>query len=627
MRRTGRPSLLALLGLFALVAAGDVRAEEPDFYQTVDRAEVGTDDTFRLNVVIMNAPPDATVKLGDLSAFEVLSKTPVDSTSIQLNAGGSQIQRVRKWVIVLRPRRAGQLKIGPSELDYSGKKLTADGIVITAKKGRVTDPGAATARPQRPDPFRDLFGGGSPFPPGFEDDPFGAPPSVDIPTSDSDLFIRTYVDKKEAFVGEQITLSVYVFSRVDLSSVDSVNLPKLEGFWSEDIDTPQTLTGESRILNGVPYRAYLLKRKAIFPLKSGVLPINAVEGEITTGHLFAGRRIKRIGNKLELKIKPLPPGAPQGFATTHVGRWHLRADVNPTEVKLGEPINVKVTLEGIGNVKNIPSPLLKLPPSFKVFDPTTRDKPSTRNGQFGGKRTQDYLVMPQQTGSFTIPALTFPYFDPDARSYKVARTQAVLVRVLPGTGGATGVAQQGGPGTPDESAPKNLLTTGGIHPVRHAADFSRGGEVLWKRRWFVPAVLSPLGLWLALGVVGFARGRFGREDEGALRRKKAKDARRRLAAAEKLKAQGATAAFYAEVEKALVAFLDAKLGLAAAGLTRDALMHELAARGVPAERSAQILAVLETCELGRFAPGASEPSATDRVLDDAEAAMEALASR
>jgi len=174
------------------------------------------------------------------------------------------------------------------------------------------------------------------------------------------------------------------------------------------------------------------------------------------------------------------------------------------------------------------------------------------------------------------------------------------------------------------SAPKNVLTADTIRPPRHAAAFTTPSEPLWRAVWFVPAVLSPFGLWAALGVVGLVRARLGREDEGATRKRKAKAARRRLEAAEKLKTSGSPADFYAEVEKALLHFLEARLGEPVSGLTRDALAQRLSERGVSAERQRQIQTVLETCELGRFAPGAADPQARDRVLDEAAAAMEAL---
>ena len=144
-----------------------------------------------------------------------------------------------------------------------------------------------------------------------------------IPRGDSDLFLRASLDKDEVYVGEQATLSLYIYSRVDLSSVDAVTMPKLEGFWSEDVESPTQLSGEQKIVNGIPYRAYLLRRRALFPVKPGTLTITPAEADITTGFLFAGHRVHRVANALKVKVKPLPPGAPAGMANANVGSWQL----------------------------------------------------------------------------------------------------------------------------------------------------------------------------------------------------------------------------------------------------------------------------------------------------------------
>ncbi len=83
--------------------------------------------------------------------------------------------------------------------------------------------------------------------------------------------------------------------------MDAVTMPKLDGFWTEDVETPKELTGETRTVDGVPYRAYLLRRLALFPVKSGPREIGSVEADITTGFLFAGRREHRASPAAHLE--------------------------------------------------------------------------------------------------------------------------------------------------------------------------------------------------------------------------------------------------------------------------------------------------------------------------------------
>jgi hypothetical protein len=623
MRRTGE----AWCACAALLVASSAAAAEIEFYQTVDRAEVGTEDTFRLTVVTVNAPSDAKLRLPDLGQFEVLSNTPMSQTSIQVTGSGAEMQRIRKQVLVLRPRRAGTFTIGPSTLPVNGETKSTNTLEVTVRATRrVPDPGANARAPR--DPFRDFFSGRFP---NFPDDRFGQFPDVEVPTSESDLFIRTYVDKKGGYVGEQFTLSVYVFSRVELSSVDTVTLPRLEGFWSEDLESPSQLSGEQRVLDGVPYRAYLLKRKALFPTHAGKLEIDAVKADITTGYLFAGHRVHRVGNRVTVEVKPLPKGALSGFSSAHVGQWELSREVSPPTVKLGEPLTVRVLVTGRGNLKNQTPPRLAVPPSFRVYDPTTTDEVKSRGNQFAGRRVQEYLVMPSQTGSFVLPELSFAFFDPEKEAYVVSRAPALVIQVEPAAGGVASAAGMMGETMPgDPEAAKNVLTADGLRPLRHEMNLRGSAEPVWARGWFVPAVLSPLGLWAALGAFGVARARFGREDAQMLRRRKTRAARRRLEAAEKLREGGNADAFYAELHKAIIHLLEARLGEPVGGLIREALEERLRAHGVPDEARRRVLWVLDSCELGRFAPTSAmgvDREGRAKALEHAAAAMEALDAR
>ena len=621
MTRTGDRRAWAALAL-AVAAAPASALADVEFYQTVDRTEVGTDDTFRVTVVVSEAPEGSQVQFPASNDFEQLSRSQSTQMSYSLGGGGSGvIQRVQKWVLVLRANRAGNLTLPPAVLVTPNHTYKTEALKLTVKPGRVSDPNAARAQ-RPPNPFQGFPGFGFPE---DTDEPRAGMPEPEIPRSDSDLFLKAYLDKEELYVGEQATLSLYVFSRLDLSSVDALTMPKLEGFWSEDLDSPSQLVGEQRLVGGVPYRAFLLKRRVLFPVRAGALTVQPAEAEITTGFLFAGRRLHRKGNAVEVKVKPLPPGGPAN--ATSVGRWRLSEEVSQTQVNLGEPITVKVALEGQGNLKTVVLPPLTAPPALKVYDPTTTDKATSSRGVMGGRRLQEYLVMPQQTGTFTVPGLVFDYFDSETGRYESPRTDTFSVTVLPGANGVSATAS--GPRFPaalEDPAQKNKLELTGLRPLRYQARFQSPEVPLWTRPFFLPVAAGAPAAFLGALLLGMARTALTTEDAAKKKRKQARAARARLAAAEKLKAAGRPDQFYGEVEKALLGFLDAKLGQPVAGLTRDRLMEVMAAAGVSEDRRRSIAAALEVCEMGRYAPGGGN-AARGQALDQAAAAMEGWDAR
>ncbi|MHB8872727.1 MAG: BatD family protein, partial [Myxococcaceae bacterium] len=307
--------------------------------------------------------------------------------------------------------------------------------------------------------------------------------------------------------------------------------------------------------------------------------------------------------------------------SSSVGRWRLATEVSQTQVNLGEPLTVKVILEGKGNLKNLAMPPLGAPPALKVYDPTTTDKVTTTRSFLGGRRVQEYLVMAQQTGTFTLPGLAFEYFDPETGSYQTSRTDPVSITVLPGAGGATAIST-GPRGNPlEDPAHKNKLEAGGLRPLRYQAHFAAPSPPLWVRPFFLPLALGAPAALLGAVLFGLLRGALSGEDAASKKKKQARAARARLAAAEKLKATGRPDQFYGEVEKALLGFLEAKLGTPVAGLTRERLAEALAAAGVAEERRRRTLAALENCEAGRYSPGGGG-AARGLALDEAAAAME-----
>ncbi|QQR42952.1 protein BatD [Myxococcus xanthus] len=629
MRRTGS-ALGVVFAVFALLATAPAWAasDDLDFYQTADREEVGTEDTFRLTVVVVDAPANAQVKLPESDDFSILSSSRSSQRSISLSGGGpAVIQDVTRHVLVMQATRAGRLKIPPSQITVRGKTYRTQPVELTVKAGRVggaPSPGqAGRGGGRQPDPFSSIQSQMQQMEEAFGD--MMEPDRPTIPRGDSDLFLRASLDRDNVYVGEQVTLSLYIYSRVDLSSVDAVTMPKLEGFWTEEVESPTQLSGEQRVVDGIPYRAYLLRRRAIFPVKSGTLSITPAEADITTGFLFAGHRVHRVSNALKVKVKPLPPGGPEDMPNAHVGNWRLSMDVSQTRVELGQPVTVKVSLEGVGNVKNVTPPALKGPAALKIYDPTTTDKVSPQRHRVQGRRVMEYLVMPQRTGSFTLPALEFTYFDPRARKYEVARTDPVTITVEAGAGGASSIASASPQSSSDQAnEQKNVLTAGGLRPVRYQARFEAPGVPVWKRGFFVPTVLAPLGLLLGVALIGGVRGRLALRSEAGRGRQQAKAARKRLADAEKLQSSGDVGAFYGEVEKALHGFLEARLGMPVVGLTREVLAEKLTAGGADAERRAKVLFVLEACDFGRYG-GGGDPAERQKVMDAAAAAMEGWA--
>jgi len=609
MARTGSP-LIALLGAF--VIASPALAADVEFYMTTDRAKVGVEDLFHLEIIVGNAPQGAVVQFPTPPDFEVVQRSESTQMSFSAGSGGAgSITSVRKHTLTLHALHTGRLTIPAAQLQTANKQYKTEPITIEVVKGRLN---AERRQPPRPtNPFGLPPGFGNPFPDDDEPNPFQEP---DVPTSDSDLFLRATVDKTEVMVGEQLTYTMHIYARLDLSSVDGVKPPKLDGFYSADLKVPTTLVPEQRVINGVPYREYLLRSRALFALKPGTVTIEPAEADITTGMFFAGRRLTRKSNAVTIKVNPLPKGG----NTSLVGQWRMSREVTQTKVALGEPVQVKVRIEGKGNLQGVVAPSLNAPAALHAYDPETKDTTEVKGNALLGQRSIEYTLVPQQTGTFELPAMRLEYFDPATRRWQDSSVDPIAITVTPGANGATATSVPNGGLGPD--GPKNQLVAGGLKSLRHSAHFAPPAHALWGRRWFAPLVAAPPLLTLLFALVGFVRGALEKDSPESRKKKQASAARRRLSAAAKLLKTGSPANFYAEVERALLSFLEARLSLPLAAVTRPELGVVLEKAGKPEAERARILAVLETCDMGRYAPGMGEASARQQALDDAAKAME-----
>ncbi len=324
------PTLLAAVPLalaLALTSApGVARADDVLFYARADPEQIAQSETVVWQIVLSGNTGDASIELPVMEDWSQVSKSHSSSTQINLGGGGSQITRQTTVKVILAPTRTGTLTILPAHVRINGKDYETSTLSVKVTPGGATPPprGHPPAQPD-PDPFSQLFGG-NPFGnmPGMQgQDPFAQMMGEGGPPKDSDLFVRASLDKKQAYLGEQVTLSMYLFARVDIAEVKDLKPPKLDAFFAEDIEAPNQLTGEVREVNGVPYSVFLLRRRALFPLRAGKLVVEPTEVDVITGmSIFGnGHKSHRASQPLELEVLPLPAGAPPGFDSPNVGSW------------------------------------------------------------------------------------------------------------------------------------------------------------------------------------------------------------------------------------------------------------------------------------------------------------------
>ena len=490
----------------------------------------------------------------------------------------------------LRPTRAGDLTIPALTLDYRGERLATEPIAVTAT--------AVPAPPTRPAPS-------GPVP-----DAAGAEP----------VFLYLDLSKESVVVGEPLTASLYLYTRLDLRDVDFVSPPDFPGFWVDELASPRNLRLERADWGGVPYNRALLLSRLITPNAPGTVTIPAVVMDASytpprrarsndSFALFLSRAaVKRIATApVTLTVRPLPDaGRPPGFAGA-VGRFQLAAAIDPETTTVGEPVKLVLTVQGTGNFRGLSAPSLLLPDGLGAFDTQEECKLTPTAEGSRGQCTYTYLVVPRRAGSFTLPALALSYFEPGDRRYLTLSTAPFTFAVAPGEGGGSGgVAAVGRRGVE--------LLRKEIHYLM-ADDALRAPAALpWPERpAFWAGVALPPAAYLLWGAIVVALRLAGRESLAG---------RRRRAYREAIAALGHGTGPEA-VSRAVETLCSALVGRQARGLRRGELAAALAANGHDRAVVEELLAVLDGCDQVAFTPGGGDGAA---LADRARRAVERLGS-
>lgn len=422
--------------------------------------------------------------------------------------------------------------------------------------------------------------------------------------SANDLFIKVTANKKRVHEQEPVLLTYKVYTLVDLTQLEG-KMPDLTGFHTQEIPLPQQKSFHVERVNGKAYRAVTWSQYVMYPQMTGKLQIPSItfKGIVVqqnravdpfeaffnggSGYVEVKRNIVAPG--LTIQVDPLPK-KPADFSGG-VGRFNISAQINQTEIKAGTPVTLRVVIGGTGNLKLIKQPVVNFPKDFDKYDPKITDKTKLTASGLGGNMVYDFLVVPRNQGRYTIPPVTFTYYDVEANAYKTIRTQAFNLTVSKGDG---------------KNASENFEATNDndIHNIKkgpdtqyETADFFYGSVRYW-------VMLSLLLLIFLVLLYVFRQRAIDNANVVKMRGKKANSiARKRLKKASRLMFTDNSEAFYDEVLRALWGYVSYKLNMPAEQLSRENVSANLASQSVDEQTIGKFLAALDECEYERYAPG------------------------
>lgn len=602
------------VGLVLLLSGANLRAEDIGFDVAVDQTKLGVQDHLTLTLTVTGtgikklAPP----ALPELKGFSVISGPSIStSTSMSLANGRMTQSQTHAFTYVLRPTQTGRFPIGPLTLKYGGKRYSSAPVVVEVVPGST-----AQARP---------VPGTAP----------GAYPAESIDLQ-GNLYVTGTPDKSQAYVGEQVVVTYKLYTRVEIGDVGYQSVPSFAGFWSEPLYDAQRIQFGREVIGGKTFNVLHLKTVALFPTMPGEVTIDPLEVvcQVKTRSqsrgLFGfdddfffggGKQLIVPSDPIKIKVLPLPAGAPPGFGGA-VGSFAMSAQVDQAQVKQGDPVSASVTISGTGNVQNITQPALPGLSDCRVYDPEVTFTPQNAKTAVKGAKTFKYIIVPNAAGTHQIGPFAFSFFDPGSRTYKTLRTRVSSVNVTP---------------RPQEEQPEAVVTYRlGQQDIEELGSdiryikpdmpaLSNQGAAVYRSAAFL--LLQMVPVLSVLGAVMLKRHRDRiQTDVAYVRRRKSKgEAARRLKHARKLLGDDdASAAFCAEVYRALSRFLADRLNVPSAGMTGESAAALLADRALDGEVVDRVREVFQQCDFARFAVTNLLASDRQRLFDLTEQSIELL---
>ncbi|MGZ6480266.1 MAG: BatD family protein, partial [Bdellovibrionales bacterium] len=433
-------------------------ATEVQVNAVVDRNQVGMGDVINLTVQVTSSDSIQIEepKLPPLSGFELINTSSSNETRSSFINGKFQTSQTRNFIYMLAIQQKGILTLPEIPVTVEGKVYKTQPIKISATSSRPAPQGqqqqqarrgGGQAQGQQQDPFQEmddmeeLFNqmlqrrvaprGGTPGTPGGQVQPPANPEEA--------FFISAETDKTKAYVGEQITVGFYLYTRGQIRDIDTLKYPDLKSFWKEEIEMATRLNFEQVNVNGIVYSKALLVSYALFPIKAGKSVIDPYKAKctvVTPSNFGFGRpyQFTKASRAINIEVMDVPAnGRPANYSGA-VGRFRLSGQFEPPTGTVNQPVTLRLRFEGQGNAKLIELPKLELPPSFEFYDQKNSSKFLKDGTSF---KEFEVLIIPREPGVFNLTPVTTSVFDPATQKYTAISTQPLNITI---TGSATSPA-------------------------------------------------------------------------------------------------------------------------------------------------------------------------------------------
>ena len=396
--------ILFLIFIMSLATCVNLYAEDVSFEASVDRKIVSLSSVIELTLTIHGTQEVGVFELPDIEGFRKKYIGPSTSVSIVNGQYSSSVA----YKYLLFPKEIGRSKIPSLQIELKGSVYTTKTIIVEVVEEDKSKSLDATQTSSVPAEIEDR------------------------------VFLEIEIDKKDVYLNEKIPVSIKLFaSNVALRDISPPELEQI-GFFVEEAPQPEQY---KELVDGIYYHVVEFKA-TMYPTRIGELVLGPAQMACTLLYKrqasrgsfgmfqdsFFGDFFDRyekypmtiLSNSVVVNVADLPP-TPGGEASSAVGQFTFSVSVSPREVSVGDPVTIRMTLSGEGNLKGVSMPFFSTNENFKVYDPQIKEE--------GGVKVLEQVLIPKKEEIVEVPQVRFTYFDVEKGSYQTINQGPFLLEV------------------------------------------------------------------------------------------------------------------------------------------------------------------------------------------------------
>ncbi|HEY2721604.1 MAG TPA: BatD family protein [Chitinophagaceae bacterium] len=274
-----------------------------------------------------------------------------------------------------------------------------------------------------------------------------------------------------------------------------------------------------------------------------------------------------------INVKPLPRKNFIDTFTGAVGNFSLNAFVEKDTVSKNEEDSMLIEINGDGNFQRVNAPQVTWPNVFEVFEPAVKDTFDKARVPLTGQRQFKFVFVSNKPGIYTIPPVSFSFFDLKSKTYKTISTRSFEIFVS------------------EKNKPKSAADASSLIPTK------AGGGLNWLLiAASALAVMAVVLLWIKDRQRKLKR----QEQNKIIELPKDPVSVHELLIPAKSYITSDDVAFYDALDRSIWNYLNDRFSVSNTSMIKKELSNILHSRGVNRELSNGLVEIIHQCETGIY---------------------------